>query len=192
MTNNVNNVLVGKPKVSGGALIAPLGTALPTTLVATLNAAFKSAGYLGDAGLTRGEKRDTAVKNAWGGDVIAVTQKGVMVTAKLLLAEYLNPVVQTAIYGAANITVTAATSGHGNQLTIIGNSAPCPRNAWDFEIISGASAIRLVFPDAQITDTGDVVYKDDDIAAREVTLTLRPDASGNYFYEYTDDGQLTP
>lgn len=189
MTNNAKNVVVGKPLVSGGILLAPVGTALPTTEAAVLNALFKSVGYLSDNGLGRQEKIGTAQHFAWGGDLISITQKSKMVTAKFELAEYLNPLTQKAIYGNANVTVTAATISAGNKMAIVSTSAPCPENAWVIEQISGAARGRMVFPDAQITDLDDVSYKDDDMAVRGVTLTLFPDSTGAYFYEYWDDGQ---
>jgi hypothetical protein len=37
-------------------------------------------------------------------------------------------------------------------------------------------------------DLEDVTYKDDEITAASATFQALPDASGRYFYEYTDDG----
>ena len=67
------------------------------------------------------------------------------------------------------------------------NQVP-PKQEWVFEIISGLAKVRLVLPIAQVSDLDDVVYKDDDISARGITLTLFPDSSGNYIYEYSNDG----
>ena len=59
MANNVANVVAGKPLAAGGVWIAPLGTALPTDETTALNAAFKSAGYIGEDGLTETIERAT-------------------------------------------------------------------------------------------------------------------------------------
>lgn len=298
MGNSVNNVIVGKPLVTGGCLVAPKGTALPNDPLGRLIAAYLAVGYLTDSGVVKTEKRNTGVVYAWGGDTIAVTKKGYDVQIKVGLAEYLNPTVKALVYGAANVTtlnptavlpvpeltlgatagtggtftagatfwkitainasgesmpsnevtatltatstqvlnwgaVTGATgykvyrgtaagqenvlvttlgtvttytdtgtagtastlpvvdsSGRGNQVAVVGTSAPSPRNVWVFEIFNdNGRKLRLVFPDVAVMDIGDVTYKDDDIAALTLTLQAFPDASGAYFYEYTDDGQ---
>jgi hypothetical protein len=192
MANNANNAVVGKPLVAGGILVAPVGTALPTTEIVALNASFKSVGYITDDGLSRTEKINSDTKYAWGGDTLAVLYKSKDATLKFGLAEYLNPLVPQVIYGTAAVTVTAATSSSGAKLTVgAGNQVP-PKNTWVFEIVSGPAKVRLVAPVAQISDLDDVTYKDDDISARGVTLTLFPDANGVFLYEYTNDGVLTP
>jgi hypothetical protein len=191
MANDKTKVVVGKPLATGGALIAPLGTALPTDATTALNAAYVATGYVTDDGVTKGEKRDSDVINAWGGDTIAAVQKSYGVTFKLSLAEFLGAGPQTAIYGGTNVVSAAATSSKGNTLKVTATSAPCPHNMWAFEILDDIKKVRIVIPDGQITDIGDQTFKDDDIAANEVTITCFPDASGAYFYTFTDDGQKT-
>ena len=44
---DATKVSVGKPKVSGAVHWAPLGTSLPTSATAALNAAFVELGYVG-------------------------------------------------------------------------------------------------------------------------------------------------
>ncbi|POH63957.1 hypothetical protein C3B59_10460 [Cryobacterium zongtaii] len=189
MPNIADNAIVGKPAVSGGILVAPVATALPTDESTPPNAAFDSVGYLGDSGFSRQEKLDSELKRAWGGDPLVTIVKSTDYTAKFTLAEYLNAITQALIYGDDNVTFTAATVAAGNKLAIVGKSAASPHKAWIIEVFSGAAKGRIVFPDAQITERDDVEYKDDDIAARGVTITLFPDAEGNYFYEYWDDGR---
>lgn len=188
MANNAKNAVVGKPLASGGILIAPIGTALPTDETTVLNVAFVSPGYMTDSGVSRSEKRDTDTKYAWGGDTLVVLQKSYGATAKFGFAEYLNPIAAKAIYGDANVTTTAATSTVGAKMAVKGTAAQSPHREWVIEMLSGIAKIRVVFPDAQITELEDVEFKDDDISARGVTLTLFPDANGVYFYEYSEDG----
>lgn len=189
MANSINNVVVGKPLVSGGVLVAPKGSTLPTDATTAPDAAFQAVGYVTDSGVTKSEKRNTGTINAWGGDTIAATAKGYDVTIKLDLAEFLNSVTQGLIYGASNVAATAATTTAGNVLKVTATSAPTPHNAWVFEIISDVKKVRLVVPDGKVMETGDTVFKDDAIAASSLTLQCFPDASGAYYYVYTDDGQ---
>jgi hypothetical protein len=191
MTNSINNVVVGKPLVTGGVLVAPKGSTLPTTASTALDAAFKAVGYITDSGVVKSEKRNTGTINAWGGDTIAATSKGYDVTIKLDLAEFLNSLTQGLIYGTANVVSTPATSTVGNLMKVTATSAPTPRNAWVFEILNTTKKVRLVVPDGKVMETGDTTFKDDAIAAAALTLQCFPDSSGAYYYVYTDDGQLT-
>lgn len=192
MSSTASNAVVAKPKVSAGVSVAPLGTTLPTNESTALNAAFKDSGYITDDGLTRSESRDTSPIKAWGGATIVVAQTGVEATLKLTFAEYLNDLVQKLIYGAANVTVTPATSSAGKKLAIVGKLGDsAPTNSWVADMFSGPAVGRLVLPSVQITETEDVSYKDDELAARGVTATLFPDSAGNFFYEYWDDGVKT-
>ena len=191
MANSVNNVVVGKPLVTGGVLVGPRGTVLPTDATTALDAAFKALGYVTDNGVVKSEKRNTGTIAAWGGDTIAATKKGMDVTIKLSLAEFLNAAVQGLVYGTANVTSTAATATKGNLLKVVGTSQSTPRNSWVIEVLSDIAKVRVVLPDARVMDVGDTTFKDDAIAAADVTVQAFPDATGAYFYVYTDDGQKT-
>lgn len=191
MPNVAANAIVGKPAVAGGIFVAPLGTALPTNETTALNASFKSVGYLTDPGFSRSRKKDTDTKRAWGGDPLVVLNKSTTRTAKFGFAEYLNAQVQQLIYGTDNVTETAATSTVGRKLVILDKDVDTPHMVWVIQMFSGDAVGRLVFPDAQITETDDVGYKDDDVAAYLATLTQFADASGNFAYEYWDDGRPT-
>jgi len=300
MANSITNVVVGKPLVTGGVLTAPVGTVLPTDALTALIAAYKAVGYITDSGVVKSEKRNTGTVAAWGGDTIAATSKEYQVTIKLDLAEFLNSITQSLIYGAANVVATAAGAGiaapvlstpttattggtlvaatyyykatytnasgqtvgsneisqittgttstvslvigtaptgatgtkiyratatgvevlldtllttptsytdngsktpstttvptsdstgtTGNQLKVTATSQPTPHNSWVFEILNDAKKVRLVVPDGKVMDTGDTTFKDDQIAAAALTLQCFPDATGAYYYVYTDDG----
>jgi hypothetical protein len=189
MATNANNAIAAKPKVAGGLWVAPLGTALPTTEVVALNAAFKAVGYVTEDGVTRTEERNAENLLAWGGDTILVAQTGVEAALETNLAEYLNPETAKLLYGTAQVATTAATGSAGAKMTVTGKlGTPAPQMSWVLEMFSGTATLRVVFPKVQVTEFEDVTFKDDELAARGVTATLFPDASGNYFYEYSDDG----
>lgn len=189
MANDKGNVVVGKPLATGGVLWAPAGTTLPTDETTALAAGFKAVGYIADDGVTKTENRDSDTIQAWGGDTIAAIQKSYGVDWKFKLAELLNSEGQKAIYGASNVTATAATVSAGAKLTVKGTSAVPPHGVWVFEITDGVKKIRIVVPDAQVSDVGDVTFKDDEIAANDITLTSFPDSTGGYFYQYSNDGR---
>lgn len=188
MVNKSANVVAGKPKVSGGVYIGPLGTALPTDASTALDASLKSLGYAGDAGLVQTQSRDVNGVNAWGGDHVADLQTAYTETYKVTLIESLNPDVNKAVYGDGAVTVTAANGTHGAQLAIARSSAMLPTKVWVFDMGYGTYSRRVALPIARITDVGDISYTDGDVIAYEVTITCYADENGNFSYEYTDDG----
>ena len=50
--------------------------------------------------------------------------------------------------------------------------------------LTGNRVKRIVVPNAQITEVGDVTYVDGEPIGYEVTVSAYPDASGNTAYEY--------
>lgn len=191
MANSINNVVVGKPLVTGGVLLAPTSSTLPVDAMTALDAAFVAVGYITDNGVVKSEKRNSGTIAAWGGDTVASTSKEYAVSFKLDLAEFLNAVAQSIIYGTANVTTTAATLTTGNALKVTATSQATPHKAWVFEILNDIKKVRLVVPNAKVMEIGDTTFKDDAIAANALTLQAFPDSTGAYYYVYTDDGQKT-
>lgn len=192
MAQTVGNVVVGKPKVTGGVYRAPLGTALPTDETVALNVGFIGLGYAGEDGVVFNPARSTDKKKAWGGDIVRVLQTDYSETYTVTLIEYRNPEVQKAVFGSANVTATAATSLVGAKMTIKHNSAVLPFGSWVFDMLDGVGASRIVLPNAQVTEVGEITYADEDVIAYELTIEAFQDALGNNSYEYSNDGKPTP
>lgn len=191
MANNVANVVAGKPLTTGGVLIAPLGTALPTTASATPDVAFVAAGYIGEDGVTESTGRTTDKIKAWGGDVVKVVQSEFSVTYQFTFLESLNANVLEAVYGDDNVTTTAATSTTGTLHAVAINSAILPHKSYQFEVRDGDAKVRIVVPDGQITEVGEITHTDASVVGYPVTLEAFQDASGNNAYKYTDNGVFT-
>jgi hypothetical protein len=191
MANSSTNVVVAAPITGGGALVAPIGTTLPTAIATALDADFEALGYLSDDGVNESTDRSSKKQYAWGGDTIATTQDSYGKSFKLTIAEYLNATAKSVVKGASNVTVTAATSTTGTRITSKDTSAQLPLNSWVFDIVSGTARIRKVIPAGRISDLGDIDFKSTDISGQEITIDAYPDATGVYMYEYTDDGIFT-
>lgn len=191
MANTASNVVAGRPLATGGVLLGPLGTALPTTASTAPNGALLAAGYIGDDGLTQMVGRDTTDIKAWGNDLVKVVQTSHDVSYQFTFIESLNSTVLQAVFGTANVTTTPATSSTGTLRSVKLTSDQLPHMAWVFEMKDGLARVRIVVPDGQITEQGDITYSDGDVIGYQVTVKAFADASGSKSYMYSDDGKPT-
>ena len=183
MGNTASNVSVGKPAVAGAVFRAPLGTTLPTSPEASLNAAFKCLGYISSDGVTNSQTRDTTDVAAWGGDVVLNPQTKKTDSFKMKLIESLNLEVIKATYGDANVSGTSLTDG----ITISANSKELDHAAWVIDrIYNDGTKSRTVIPDGQPVTVEDIVYKDDEAVAFGLEIKANPYAtwSGDTHKEY--------
>lgn len=180
MAQIATNVSAGKPAVSSGIWVAPIGTALPTDATANLNAAFKALGYASEDGLTNENSMETDNLRAWGGDVVLPYQTGKDDTFKFTLIESLNVEVLKTVYGSSNVTGDIETG-----ITVKANADEAEDKAWVFEIIMRGGALkRMVVPCARISEIGEINYTDEDAIGYEITITATPDSTGQTHYEY--------
>lgn len=180
MSNDVSNVSTGKPKVGGAVFRAPLGTTLPTDATTALDQAFVCMGYCSEDGLTNTNSADSDKVKAWGGDTVANIQKSKDDQWKFKMIEVLNVDVLKAVYGSDNVTGTLAAG-----IVVKANNNEAESASWVFELIMRGGVLkRVVLPEASITDLGDIVYQDGDVAGYDATLTTLADSSGNTHYEY--------
>lgn len=188
MVNTVANVAAGKPLASGGIYLAPIGSTAPTSVTAALDAAYKSAGYIGEDGVTEGGERSTSKIKAWGGDVVKVVQDEHSLTYTFRFIEAMNGDVLSAVYGEANVTTTAATASTGtiHEVKVTGESLPHFQIV--FEIKDGDNRIRISAEDVQITEVGEITYSDGDVIGYEVTIECFADGDGVKATKWLDNG----
>lgn len=192
MANNVKNVVAGKPLAAGGVWRGPLGTALPTDETTALDAALKAAGYIGEDGLTETQDRSVEKVKAWGGDTVKVVQTEFGLTYQFTFIESVNGEVLKAVHGTANVTTTAATASAGTKHAVKLTSDQLPHEVYVFEVKDGLARIRIVVPDGQITEVGEVTYADGEVIGYQVTVEAFYDATlGAQAVKYIDDGQKT-
>jgi hypothetical protein len=174
------NVSFGKPKVSGGVWVAPIGTTVPTTATGALDPAFKNMGYITDAGLVNSVKSDTQEINAWGGDLVLKGQTKFGETFMVNLLET-NAEALAVYYGSANVTVS------GSNITVKQTSQQLPNVVVVFEtLLTGGRVKRIVVPNGQIVDrSGDITYTDGDATAYPALFQAYPyDSVGTTHVEY--------
>jgi hypothetical protein len=191
VANNVSAVLAGKPLTTGGVLVGPIGTALPTTATAAPAAGFVAAGYIGEDGVTEGSDRSTEKVKAWGGDIVKVLQTEYSATYQFVFLETVNTTVLETVYGPDNVNVVAATATTGTLRTVAVNGESLPHLSFIIEVKDGPARVRIVIPDGQVSEVGEVTYTDGEVIGYEVTVEAFQDAAGNNAYKYIDDGAFT-
>lgn len=174
---NTANVSVGKPKIGGAIYTAPAGSTLPTDATTALDAAFKCLGYVSEDGLTNSNSPSTETVKAWGGDTVLTILSEREDTFTFKLLEVMDVEVLKAVYGADNVTGTLATG-----ITVRANVSTAPAACWVFDMVLTDGALkRIVVPNANVTELGDIVYRDSEAIGYEVTITAKPgDSSFDY------------
>ena len=192
MANLVQNVVAGKPLATGGILSGPLGSPLPTDASTVVDAAILGVGYISDDGVSESMARETDKIKAWGGDVVKIVQSEHSVTYQYTMIEAARAEVNREVYGEPNVAATVAATTHGNLLAVKVTAEQLPHRVRVIEIKDGDARIRIVLPDSQITEVGDVTYQDASIIAYPVTVEAFPDSAGVKAYKYSDDGKKLP
>lgn len=159
----------GKPKLGGAIYRAPLGTTLPTDATTALNEAFKCLGYVSEDGLVNTNTASTEQIKAWGGDVVATPQTEKPDTFTATFIEAMNPDVLAAAYGDSNVSGTITTG-----ITVRANSAELDKAAWVVDMILGNNLKRIVIATGQVTEVGDIEYKDDSLIGYPLTISAFP------------------
>lgn len=189
---NARNVVAGRPKPNGAIFRAPLGTALPTDETTELNAAFIGQGYAHEDGLERAIAKAYEAMRAWGGDEVKRARTELTITLTFTLIEAANGNVARTIWGEDAVTVTPATSSAGTKIAVAYKGEDPEDSSWVFDLKDGNHVRRIVCPIAQVvTEDFTQTFADADLIGYPVTLSLRADESGAYFYEYSDDGVTT-
>ena len=174
--NNASNVSAGKPAIGGAIFIAPLGTTLPTDALTPLDSAFENVGYISEDGYTNSNSPETTGIKAWGGDTVYDALNSKDDTFKYQMIEAGNKVVLKSVYGSENVTGDLETG-----LTVRANSKEMEEKALVIDtVLRGHILKRTVIPRAQLTELGDITYKDDELVAYEVTYSAHPDEVIDY------------
>ncbi|MCM6777272.1 hypothetical protein NDR87_27675 [Nocardia sp. CDC159] len=175
--------------VTGGVLVAPLGTPLPTTVSDAVNDKFKPLGYVSEDGIeSKGERRVESVKD-WNADIIAQLQTEHSVRFGLTLYAVWDQDVLAEVFGPENVTVPGKpTTTSGNLIRVTENGAVLPSRSWVFDMKNENRKLRIVLPNAKISQVTEKKFVSKELAGFNITIEAFKDDSGVKAYRYLDDG----
>lgn len=180
MGNLASNVTAGKPKISGAIYKAPIGTTLPTSTTASLDASFTCLGYVSDEGVSNDNSPESSTIKAWGGNTVLALQTDRPDTFTYALIEALNEDVLKVVYGENNVEV----NGNG-EIHVKARADQLEAHSWVIDmVLRDNRAKRIVIPEGSLTNLATITYNDTDAVAYGITITATPDANGDYHHEY--------
>ena len=183
MTVAAPNVRVA---ITGEVYFAPLGSTAPTNSTTALNVAFKGLGYLSEDGIT--EKWDDSVDTivAWQSatTVRSATTKSTLSLGFTMIES--NGYVLQNFHRGSTMTESPA----GNFVLNVKPITADPK-MWVLHVIDGTKLIRILVGNGEITERGEVVYKNGQPIGYPVTLMGYPDASGNLMTKFSNDTAWT-
>lgn len=174
--------------VTGGVLAGPLTADVPTSAIAVIDADIRPLGYVSEDGLeAKGQRSVNAIKD-WNTDIIAQLQTEHSVSFGLTLYAAWDEDVLAEVFGAENLTVTPATPSTGKLIRVKETGSVLPNRIWVFDMKTGGKKLRIVLPNAKITETAEKSFVAAELAGFTVTVEAFKDNSGVKAYRYYDDG----
>lgn len=195
MAVNINNAFVGTPPIDGGVYFnAPVGTTLPASAEAELDAAFIDHGAIGPDGFNVQPTRSSDTEKMFGGGDWVDLQTDYTEEVTLTFLEDDNEGVVASIFGEDNVVVTAG--AEGTQKTIYHTKQRLPIKSHVLKAVDGDKLKTYVIPRGRITTAEKTADVHTASTKYNVTIKTFPymleDANGErevYVVEYRDDGR---
>jgi hypothetical protein len=173
MAQDLSAVIVGQ---TGKIYTAPIGTAAPADPTAVWGTGWVDLATISEDGMTMSFNEDTSEIKQWGGGVVRklITSSETTIAFKCL--ESSKQVVE-AFYKTTVDTTDSAIEIKGGQRS---------EKMWGVDVLDGDTHIRIVVPRGEMTERGDIVYKADEAAGYEFTVTAYQDENLVSAIMYTD------
>jgi hypothetical protein len=170
------------PADGAAVYAAPLGTPLPATATAALNAAFVDLGWVSEDGVTNSIQRDVTRHKAWGGDTVKTTQDNYTESVKFTLLESSTDVLKV-VYGDDNVTA----GGDYQSIRVEHSSLMNERKSFVIDFIDGDRVGRILVREGLVVELGDVMYVHKDLTKYELTVDVyKPDTGANAVVTFFD------
>lgn len=165
-----DNVLAG---VTGAVYVAPTGSTLPTTAAASLDAAFIDLGYVSEDGVTESYSDETQEFKAWqSGVTVRRVITGSTASFAFTLVETKEEVLELYHKGSA----IESDGGTGYKMNVTAPTAD--KRAFVIDVVDGTKEIRIVLPEAEVSERGEIVYQGGQPVGYSVTVTAYPTTQG--------------
>ena len=170
MASNNVNLGIGMASATGMFFTAPAGTALPSSPFETLAADWEKVGDITVDGITWATGKDSEPLRNWAKETVrlASSDEGGTVTA---------PIMDTtedtlkAIFGASNVTVTAATATHGELVSVtVEPGVSAAPAAFLFLMKDGEDGILVGTSNGIIREVADVTFSPTEAIVWEATI----------------------
>lgn len=175
---------------NGGAWVGPVGTTAPDSPLTQPAAPWVPLGAISEDGLTNGWDEEAQTFTPWGLTSPFRTQITQSVrTFGLTVWETSRTSVMSLQYRIDEAEFTPDVDGI-TKFAETASPVPDRRSFW-FLVLDGDSARGFYVPQGEISERGDVEYKQDSMAGFEWTITTYPDEAGNTVY-HVDKIPVTP
>jgi hypothetical protein len=166
--------------ITGELFSAPVGTTAPTDSSTALDAAFTGHGYVSDDGVTEtwDDSVDTIV--AWQN---ATTVRASRTESTMTLACTL---LQTRGSNLELFYPGSSVEANGDEYKIEVKPPTSDRREFVLNVVDGDDLIRIYVGNGELTDRGDVPYKNGDAVMYPVTITAFPDTNGNLMVKFSN------
>lgn len=174
---NTTNVLLGAPdRTAGYCLSGPIAATMPTSTSA-VTSGFQDNGFLTPEGLTITTSRTTEVIKDWNLEAVRLLLTDHEAKLKFTFLEVSVRTLKE-YFGEENVNDT------GEEIVIRINASAILARAWIFNLKDDATKMRVVAPNASISNQGDIVLVKTAAIKLELELTLMVDAAGEKLYIY--------
>jgi hypothetical protein len=177
MASDPDAIIVGQ---TGRIYNAPLATAAPTTVSSAWGTGWLDMGTIAEDGLTVASNEDTSEIKQWGGGTVRKLITGSELTFAFICLES-NPNVIERYYKTTIDTGSVEIKG-----------AVRDENSWGIDVLDGDTHIRYYIARGEVSERGDLVYKADQAAQYEFTVTAYEDGDGVAAIMWSDAASWAP
>lgn len=181
-------VMPGAPSVSGYIQYAPKGIALPTDATTAPVAGWVKIGYVSSEGVKPEETTKVEDERDWNDDIVLTMDGESTIKRAFTLISTLDFDVNVFLFGAANVSKTAATTTASEKLVIARDGEGIDECQLLIDMKFGKRLRREVFPSVKPVLTGRTEYTKSKAMGYQVEVTAHKDSNGKFLYEYLDDG----
>lgn len=189
---NAKKVFVGladQSSTTGALLRGDVITTIPATMSAATTAisSFTNSGYFSEDGVTLTTDVSVTSLREWNLSTVRNLLEDFSGTLSGTLIQ-LDEEGAKQVFGANNVTKTAATSSTGEQLRIAMGAHLPESQGWALKMKDGDARFLVLIPNGQVTSGVDITFAATEAISLPITITANDDGTGNSIYLFVDDG----